>query len=109
MLSLTDICRGDWRDDSSRRSLFKPFWDYVMAVERCYFAKRKGDKVLIVNGVECNIMSKGRKCDDTDKTFLAVGCRPRMIFGKTFDGKVASIQIMGLFLKQLTVYHAVQG
>ena len=62
----------------------------MMADEKWYFAKREGGKVLLVDGVECNVMPKGSKCNDADKTmFLALGCRPRMIEGEMYDGKIA--------------------
>ena len=52
--------------------------------------KREGGKVLLVDGVECNVMPKGGKCNDADETMsLALGCRPRMIEGKMYDGKIA--------------------
>ena len=63
-----------------------------MADEKWRFAKREGGKVLLVDGVECDVMPKGSKCNDADKTmFLALGCRPRMIEGEMYDGKIALI------------------
>ena len=68
------------------------YFSRVMADEKWHFAKREGGKVLLVDGVECDVTPKGSKCNDADKTmFLALGCRPRMIEGEMCDGKIALI------------------